>query len=218
MPKMVVKIADLTLYKNLGITKTYLSCILGSKLWFGGLFMKISWEMASEISQVWGSSIIIMPGTVGCILLPLHVIHVYCCCIKIYNSISYNSMILFGVALSCTSHKCALKGAVLLVHIIRTPHRFHQIWTKLNGNASVSNSNSRQIWNWWFMNHQTSGVRLQNLYSWTSYIKKAILLMESIITISILIFVCLSKKPNGGNFFLLRIFYDLCSGICLSKM
>ena len=62
--------------------------------------MKIGWEMASEISQIWGSSIVIMPGTVGCTLLPLDVIHVYCCYIKIYNSfISYNSMIIFDKSL-----------------------------------------------------------------------------------------------------------------------
>ena len=48
MPKMVVKMADIsisghfsTLYRNLGITKTYLYCRRGSKLQFGGSFMKI---------------------------------------------------------------------------------------------------------------------------------------------------------------------------------
>ena len=58
MPKMVVKMADnsifghfSTLYRNLGITKTYLYCRRGS-------------------------SIVIMPGTVGCTLLPLDVIHI----------------------------------------------------------------------------------------------------------------------------------------------
>ena len=48
MLKMVVKMADvsifghfLTLYRNLGITKTCLYCRRGSKLQFGGSFMKI---------------------------------------------------------------------------------------------------------------------------------------------------------------------------------
>ena len=83
IPKMVVKMADIsifgyfsTLYRNLGITKTYLYCRRDSKLRFGGSFMKIGREMVSEISWMWGSSIVIMPGTVGCTLLPLDVIHV----------------------------------------------------------------------------------------------------------------------------------------------
>ena len=48
MPKMVVKMADvsiighfLTLYRNLGIIKTYLYCRRGFKLQFGGSFIKI---------------------------------------------------------------------------------------------------------------------------------------------------------------------------------
>ena len=48
MPKMLVKMADvstfghfLTLYRNLGITKTCLYCGRGSKLQFGRSFMKI---------------------------------------------------------------------------------------------------------------------------------------------------------------------------------
>ena len=55
MSKIVVKIYDvsifshfLTLCKYLGSRKTYLYCTRGSKLLFGGSFMKIDWEMASE--------------------------------------------------------------------------------------------------------------------------------------------------------------------------
>ena len=57
MPKILVKMANvsifghfLTLYRILGITKTCLYCRRGSKLQFGGSFMKIGLEMASEIS------------------------------------------------------------------------------------------------------------------------------------------------------------------------
>ena len=66
----------LTLYRILGITKICLYYRRGSKLQFGGSFMKIGLEMASEISWMWGSSIVIMPGTVGYTLLPLDVTHV----------------------------------------------------------------------------------------------------------------------------------------------
>ena len=48
MPKILVKMVDvsifsyfLTLYRNLGITKTCLYCRRGSKFQFGGSFMKI---------------------------------------------------------------------------------------------------------------------------------------------------------------------------------
>ena len=40
----------LTLYRNLGITKSSLCCRIDSKLQFSGSYVKISWEMASEIS------------------------------------------------------------------------------------------------------------------------------------------------------------------------
>ena len=37
-------------YNNLGITKSSLCCRIDSKLQFSGSYVKISWEMASEIS------------------------------------------------------------------------------------------------------------------------------------------------------------------------
>ena len=55
----------LTLYRNLGITKSSLCCRIDSKLQFSGSYVKISWEMASEISQMSDSSIVIIQGTVG---------------------------------------------------------------------------------------------------------------------------------------------------------
>ena len=55
----------LTLYRNLGITKSSLCCRGDSKLQFSGSYVTISWEMASEISQMSDSSIVIIQSTVG---------------------------------------------------------------------------------------------------------------------------------------------------------
>ena len=54
-----------------------------------------------------------MPGTVGRTLLPIDVIHVYYCYIKIYNSfIFYNSAILFAYV----SHVKSIVVALQLVN------------------------------------------------------------------------------------------------------
>ena len=53
------------MYRNVSITKLSLCCKGDSKLQFSGFCVKISWEMASEISQISDSSIVIIQGTMA---------------------------------------------------------------------------------------------------------------------------------------------------------